>query len=302
MLTNFLPGGGNGTFKIHAIATDLEGNQVTLGTKTIICDNANAVKPFGAIDTPDQGGIASGSNYVNYGWVLTPLPNTIPTDGSTIRVWVDGVSVGNPVYNQFRQDIADLFPGYNNSNGAVGYFYLDTTQYENGVHTIQWNAADDAGNTDGIGSRYFTIQNTAGRSSQHTEQRAGRVEGRKQACLFRDAIRDIPVDHSGPVRIRKGYDNTEPDDEILTDEKGVINLEIKELERFEIHFFEPGHKNSTLKVNQLPIGSTLDAERGVFSWSPGPGFVGNYRLVFIEIGPFGNKKRREVSVTIRPKF
>jgi hypothetical protein len=56
MLTNFLPNGGNGTFTITAIAADTSGNKVTLGTKTITCDNANAVKPFGAIDTPTQGG------------------------------------------------------------------------------------------------------------------------------------------------------------------------------------------------------------------------------------------------------
>ncbi|MFC2145782.1 hypothetical protein ACFLRT_00305 [Acidobacteriota bacterium] len=68
MLTNFLPNGGNGTFKIHAIAVDSEGHQVTLGTKTINCDNTNAVKPFGAIDTPDQGGTASGSNFINCVW------------------------------------------------------------------------------------------------------------------------------------------------------------------------------------------------------------------------------------------
>lgn len=160
MLTNFLPGQGNGPFKIHAIATDLEGNQATLGTKTIICDNANAVKPFGAIDTPTQGGIASGNNFINWGWVLTPQPNSIPTDGSTINVYVDGVYLGHPVYNIYRQDIANLFPGCANSNGAAGYFSLDTTNYENGVHTIQWTATDSAGNTDGIGSRYFTIWNT----------------------------------------------------------------------------------------------------------------------------------------------
>ncbi|NIM14605.1 MAG: hypothetical protein GTO45_21530, partial [Candidatus Aminicenantes bacterium] len=86
MLTNFLPNEGNGTFKIHAIAADTEGHEVTLGVKTITCDNANAVKPFGAIDTPTQGGTASGSNFINWGWVLTPQPNSIPTDGSTITV------------------------------------------------------------------------------------------------------------------------------------------------------------------------------------------------------------------------
>jgi hypothetical protein len=162
MLTNFLPGGGNGVFKIHAIATDKEGNITTLGVKTIHVDNANAVKPFGAIDTPGQGGTASGSNFVNWGWVLTPQPNSIPTDGSTIKIWVDGVNLGHPTYNIYRLDIANLFPNYANSNGAAGYFYLDTTAYENGVHTIQWTAIDNAGNTDGIGSRYFTIQNAGG--------------------------------------------------------------------------------------------------------------------------------------------
>ncbi len=161
LLTNFLPNGGNGTYTLYAKVIDKEGNVVTLGTKTISFDNANAVKPFGAIDTPTQGGTASGNRFVNWGWVLTPQPNRIPTDGSTIDVWVDGVNIGHPTYNIYRSDIAALFPGYANSNGAVGYFILDTIAYQNGVHTIQWKAADDAGNTDGIGSRYFVIQNNS---------------------------------------------------------------------------------------------------------------------------------------------
>jgi hypothetical protein len=72
---------------------------------------------------------------------------------------VDNKFVGRPVYNNYRADIAALFPGYANSNGAVGYFYLDTTVYENGVHTIHWIVTDNAGNSDGVGSRYFIIQN-----------------------------------------------------------------------------------------------------------------------------------------------
>ncbi|MCP4570451.1 MAG: hypothetical protein GY841_22945, partial [FCB group bacterium] len=35
MLTNMLPNQGNGTFRLHAEATDMEGNIVSLGTKTI---------------------------------------------------------------------------------------------------------------------------------------------------------------------------------------------------------------------------------------------------------------------------
>lgn len=159
MLINLLPGGGNGTYTIYAVATDYEGQQTSLGSKTINVNNAAAIKPFGAIDTPAQGGIASGSRYRNIGWVLTPQPNKIPEDGSTIWVYVDGQRLGQTVYNRYRSDIARLFPGYANSNGAMAYFDLDTTAYANGLHTISWTVTDDAGNTEGVGSRYFIIQN-----------------------------------------------------------------------------------------------------------------------------------------------
>jgi Leucine-rich repeat (LRR) protein len=304
LLTNFLPNGGNGSYTLRAIAADYSGKETILGSRTIVCDNANAVKPFGAIDTPSQGGLASGSSFINFGWVLTPLPNTIPRDGSFIRVWIDGIPVGNPVYNQYRKDIAQLFPGYNNSDGAGGYFYLDTTAYKNGVHTIQWTASDDAGNTSGIGCRYFTIQNTG--NSQ--EQEAGSRAGKEQACLSRDSVRDIPIDYSRPTRIRKGYNQNLEMEPIYPDENGNIFVEIKELEPIEIHFFDleeptlnPGYKPRILNVSPLLIGSTLDAGRGVFCWQPGPGFISSYRLVFIEEPEDGHLARRNILITITPK-
>jgi hypothetical protein len=159
MLTNFLPNNGNGTYVLHAAAEDISGRRVTLGIKSITCDNANAVKPFGAIDTPVPGGTAAGNDFINTGWVLTPPPNKIPEDGSTIDVYIDGVYVGHPVYNQYREDIAGLFPGYRNSLGALAYFEFDTTAYGSGLHTIAWIVTDNAGNMDGIGSRYFIIRN-----------------------------------------------------------------------------------------------------------------------------------------------
>jgi hypothetical protein len=74
-------------------------------------------------------------------------------------VYVDGVPVGQPVYNQYREDIATLFPGYANTNGAAGYFILDTTTLANGIHSVAWSVTDDQGRTDGIGSRYFWVVN-----------------------------------------------------------------------------------------------------------------------------------------------
>ena len=137
LLTNMLPRQGNGTFKLFAYADDLEGHHALLGSKTITCDNAHSVRPFGAIDTPTQGGVVSGTAYVNFGWVLTPQPNTIPTDGSTIMVYIDGVPVGHPTYNQFRGDVAALFPGLEQQRRSRGL--LHDRQYgavERGAHHL----------------------------------------------------------------------------------------------------------------------------------------------------------------------
>ena len=282
MLTNFLPG-GDGTFTIHAVATDMEGHTVTLGTRTVTVDNSHAVKPFGAVDTPAQGGAASGTRYANFGWALTPLPNAIPEDGTTMEVWVDGVSQGNPVYNQYREDIETLFPGYANSSGAGGYYILDTTAFENGVHTIAWSAEDDAGNSDGIGSRYFTIKN-------NTQNRS--------ASSFCPRLNEIPVDVFGAVDVVTGFREAVEPCEIYPNDTGTIRIEIRELERLKINL--GAVPRCTWSVYPRPIGSVLDNERGVFHWLPGPGFVGDYDLVFIHTCENGDMFRKNLRITILP--
>ncbi len=161
LLSNFLPNSGNGRFVLHAIATDNIGQTTTLGTKTIHCNNAAATKPFGSIDFPRPGEEISGT-YRIAGWVLTPPPNKIPENGSTIRVLIDGKDVGHAVYNNSRPDIASYFPGYANSQKAGAYFDLDTTQYDSGVHQLAWVVTDSAGNAEGVGSRLFRISDGAG--------------------------------------------------------------------------------------------------------------------------------------------
>lgn len=282
LLTNALPNNGNGTFTLHAIATDKEGNQVTIGKKVIICDNANAVKPFGAIDTPEQGGSASGSLFINWGWVLTPLPNHIPVDGSTIDVWVDGVNLGHPVYNIYREDIATFFPGYSNSDGAVGYFYLDTTAYENGVHSIHWTATDSVGNTDGIGSRYFTVANISGERAQ---------------TLERGQARNLLV--------RRKKDSGQRARVLYPNERGATSFEIKELEPIEVHLPSPvytGYQIVKGFKRSLPTGSTLDKAGGVFYWLPPHGHLGEFHFAFIETGTGGEMVKRLFKIKVVSKF
>lgn len=301
MLTNFLPGSGNGIFTIAAVATDLEGNQVTLGSKTITVDNAHAVKPFGTIDTPGQGGTASGSSYRNWGWVLTPLPNMIPTNGTTIDVWLDGVRLGNPVYGTYRPDVGELFLGYANSDGAGGYFDIDTTTYDNGVHSISWTAVDSDGNEEGLGSRYFLIQNTG--NSQTTASS-------KSKKIFTTRLDDssaVTLSYDKSVEFSKGYNGNNLPVSVSPDTDGIIRIRRRELERIEIRVSRPGKKIEGYmavgsRLRSLPPGSTLDKTTGTFSWIPGPGFVGTYRLVFTEAGGKGEKSRKEIILTIVPKF
>lgn len=303
LLTNCLPNEGNGTFTIHADGIDLEGNRVPLGSRIIFCVNASAVKPFGTIDLPFSGRIASGKKYWNVGWLLTPMPDKIPEDGSTITLYIDGLPRDNQAfYNVYRPDVLERFPGYANSEGAGAYFYIDTTTFENGVHTIQWTVSDDNGDAAGIGSRYFRILNSA------TASTASRVR-----VNFPGMLEEIPGDLSAPLEIKRGYGDEPEVQTAFPDENGTIVIEIEELEPLQIRL-NPSDPSITSTSNRyrgylmvgdqlrgLPAGSMLNAETGVFSWGPGPGYIETYRLVFIETGPMGRMNKRLVNVKIVPK-
>jgi hypothetical protein len=56
------------------------------------------------------------------------------------------------------------------------------------------------------------------------------------------------------------------------------------------------------ELRPLPIGSTLDPKTGVFSWIPGPGFIGSYDLVFVGKDANSSQRLIKVKVTIRPKY
>ena len=284
MLTNFQPNSngsgplGNGTYRLHAIMTNKSGAQVDLGGRTITVDNAHASRPFGTIDTPAQGGSASGNSFVNFGWALTQNPFAIPIDGSTITVILDGVAVGHPAYNQFRSDIATLFPGLANSNGAVGFFFIDTTTLQNKVHTISWNVFDNGSRGDGIGSRYFSVLNANG----------GGVA----------APEDPPTADSlaGPVRLRSGYDPNAPQQALASDNGGGYSIEMEQLGRIELSLgASKGYQVVGGEAGDLPLGSSLKA--GVFYWQAPLAFLGKYELVFER--PDGTQT--QVHVTISPR-
>jgi hypothetical protein len=166
MLTNFLPNQGNGPVTLSVWATDREGFQLGLpghttliGSKTINTQNATATRPFGAIDTPGQGEVICGTQYINFGWALTQNGKDVPANSSTITVFIDNLPVGHPGARLARPDITAAFPTNNGTSHAAGGLVLDTTAFANGIHTIAWSVTDTGGQNDGIGSRFFSISN-----------------------------------------------------------------------------------------------------------------------------------------------
>ena len=292
VLTNMLPSQGNGTYVFRMRAFDRDGHAFVLGSRTMTCANASATLPFGTIDTPTQGGLASGANYVNFGWALTPQPKTIPIDGSSMFVFIDGASVGNVDYNHPRSDIQALFPGLNNTNGAIGFRVLDTRGMTNGLHTIAWTVFDNQGAVEGLGSRYFTVSNgvgavTAAASSAH-------------AVVNLD---DVPLDTSS-IAGRRGWNLAAPYGLFGASSNGVTLVRSEEVSRIELQLGSgdyTGYLRTPAGLAPLPIGSRIEAATNTFTWAPGPGFVGQYDFAFVRSTHGRAVSRREARIILYPK-
>ena len=304
VLTNMLPNQGNGRYLFYVHAQDRDGHTTLLGTRTLTIANASATKPFGAIDTPIQGGVASGANFVNFGWALTPQPKIIPINGSTITVMVDGAPLGTVDYNHERADIETLFPGFQNTtgaNGPVGFSLINTTTLTNGLHTISWTVVDSQGAIEGIGSRFFTVSNGAGALTAAVEG-----AGSRRAAPTAEDIAAAPQDDA-PVLGRRGWDLEAAWRWYGVGRAGRAVIRGEEIDRFELALGDhpdaryTGHVRVGAVVAPLPIGSRLEASTGSFTWAPGVGFVGTYDLVFVRWAGTQAVARHEVRIILAPK-
>jgi hypothetical protein len=291
LLTNFLTNGGNGTFQLYAYASDADGHTTLLGTKTISSDNADATAPFGAIDTPGQGAVVSGV-VPNFGWVLSRgARRSDPPGGGTVTVFVDGAPVGAPGGWTSRSDLSGAFPvsQYSGIDTALGVFGLDTTTLSDGVHTISWSATDTLGVTSGVGSRFFTVSNEGGIGSQGSG-----IQDLGSAVGFRAAENAEAPGGAGTILLgRVGFDLNAPPGFFFPDRDGTVTIAAHELDRIELQL-EPGATGvmvTSLGDKPLPLGARIDLASGLFTWAPGPGFVGDYDFAFGD---------RRVRITIRP--
>lgn len=329
MLTPMLPHvpagrlyGGQGPITIYAIATDVEGTRRLLGRSadprdpasgmptTMTLANDSIARPFGAIDSPAQGATVSGLLH-NFGWVLTPDTNTIadptdiviPSDGSGVTVFIDGVARGTVSFNFCRgsagptvspgsycdDDVASVFghvipqplltPRSSNptahrnldaGRGAIGVFSIDTTALSNGLHAISWGVTDSAGRTEGLGSRFFTVDNPA---APRAAARADRLDA--------GGVRALPAAAQG-VWARTGFDLSTPWTNVRPTDAGDYAVAVPEAGRLELWLGAPVSAAFMVLADglmALPDEATLDGAR--FSWAPPAGYLGEYRLIFV---------------------
>ena len=169
-------------------------------------------------------------------------------------------------------------PRYANSSGPVGFLYIDTTKFANGVHTIAWSVTDNQGRADGIGSRYFNIQNLGG---QNVPQGG--------TSLIPQAV-PLP-------RVRHGFDLFAEHETISPAVNKRYLAEVTELGRIEIDL---GAVDGWLDLNgqktPLPVGSIL--KDGTFYWLPGPGYFGTYHLAFTCLRQDGTTYNRDFSIHV----
>lgn len=308
LLTNFLPGRGNGSFKLYAAALDAEGHSTTLASTTITCDNANSTAPFGAIDTPGQGATWAGVQ-TNFGWVISPGSRRAdPPGGGVVNVFIDGVHVGSPTGWTARSDISALFPteDYEGASTAVAGFGVDTRLLSNGVHSIFWVVTASSGGAAGVGSRYFTVANaqvSGLREAVSLMQPPAPVRARPTDV--NEIVSRAPVDPS-TIRGRRGFDLQAA----LIDfapEDGRTLVQAEELDRIELrlataagHTFT-GYLRTIDGLGPLPAGSALDSATGTFTWGAGPGFIGTYDFSFVRWTDGEAVARQDVRVVLNPR-
>ena len=171
---------------------------------------------------------------------------------------------------------------------------LDTTSLDNGLHTISWAVTDNAGATEGLGSRFFTVTNGAS---------AVTAASTAPVAASRDDV-DAAPQATTPLMGRRGWDLEAPLGLFGAGASGVTVIRSEEVNRVELQLGDgdyAGYLRTPAGLAPLPIGSRLDRATNTFTWAPGVGFVGRYDFVFVRSAHGRVVSRRDVRVVLHPK-
>jgi hypothetical protein len=283
LLTQGLWNQGNGPYVLSAFAFDEESHVTALGQKSIAVSNQTATRPFGSIDTPGIGGAVAGTS-INFGWALTPAVNGAATcriPASGVQVSIDSGPLQPVNFGDARSDIASGFPGLANTAGAGGSYVFDSSALTNGTHTIAWLVTDDCNRSDGIGSRFFAVNNGSLTVGPDTSAAAELTIGpgfKAQAARQRVASDE-------PITVARAYGELPAI--VAPDADGERVVRVRQEDRIEVRL-PPGFDQAWQLVNgerrALPAGATWDAASQTFYWRPASPYLGEFQMVFARRG------------------
>ena len=142
---------------------------------------------------------------------------------------------------------------------------------------------DNQGAREGIGSRFFTVSNGAGRG----DGGSGGERDRARRSPTAEAIAAAPLGRGGLVLGRRGWDLAAPWRPFAAGRVGPRGRAQRRGQSRRVARSAAGGARTRGTCARatgsapLPIGSHLDATTGVFTWAPGVGFVGAYDFVFV---------------------
>jgi hypothetical protein len=202
----------------------------------------------------------------------------------------------------------------------VGYRVLDTTAFAEGLHTIAWVVTDSLDAAAGIGSRYFSVANSADAQplSQSGATTAASIDAQTASPapviatgpgpdVLRHAasLAEVPVSEAA-VSARRGEGGAR---RLSARDDGSRAVTLASLERLELMLGDAdarcpctwaGYLVDHATLRDLPVGAALDPT-GTFYWQPGPGFIGTFELLFVRTACDGRKERLPVTVTIQTR-
>ena len=124
-----------------------------------------------------------------------------------------------------------------------------------------------------------------------------------------ETVSEVPPDYSLVEVTKIASDDSAPQ-MVFPEWSGEIRLRSRETEQVEVRLASrfddtqatyEGYVVVAGRMRPLPVGSSLNPQTGVFTWQPGPGFIGRYQFVFIRTTADGFKTRVPVSLRIAPK-
>jgi len=279
-VSDILPGDGFYTFMVKV--KNVSGTIVEIGRRNIRINNLFSLKPFGVIDSPKPGETVSGTFYHSSGWALGKGQTHI----SEVNLYIDSEYKKTASFGFPQPEIKLLLPRIIDLD--LGFrVTFEPTSLSDTYHTTFVIAQDRDGRQSVLGSGYFynANQNRKKEPKNSKENIIEKDEGALDRKFYGDEIR---------LKKRKKIEYVEEH----------VEIQVNELKTIAIKGFSEEASGIEYKAfyndqEILPLGMSLDEKKGLMSWLPIPGFIGEFRIEILKIRDFYTIDRKDVVFFIK---